>query len=253
MTDFSYQLYSSRNFPPLENTFAMLSGLGYRAVEGYGALFDDLSGVDTLRAALDANDLSMDTGHFGLDMVESAPGKVVETAKALGLTDVYVPYLQPDDRPTDAAGWAALGKRLAEAGKPVQDAGLTFGWHNHDFEFADLGGSDLPMDLLLQASDDIMFEFDLAWAAVAGHDPLEWIKRYGARITSAHIKDIAPKGECADEDGWADVGEGVMDWTDLLQALKAAGTTHLIMEHDNPSDHRRFAERSINFTSKILA
>ena len=29
MTDFSYQLYSSRNFPPLADTLKMLARLGY--------------------------------------------------------------------------------------------------------------------------------------------------------------------------------------------------------------------------------
>jgi hypothetical protein len=30
----SYQLYASRNFPPLGQTLAMLAGLGFDAVEG---------------------------------------------------------------------------------------------------------------------------------------------------------------------------------------------------------------------------
>ena len=37
MTNFSYQLYSSLNFPPLSETLKMLAGLGYNRVEGYGA------------------------------------------------------------------------------------------------------------------------------------------------------------------------------------------------------------------------
>ena len=32
----AYQLYSSRNFPPLDATMKMLAGLGYTAVEGFG-------------------------------------------------------------------------------------------------------------------------------------------------------------------------------------------------------------------------
>ena len=36
---FSYQLYSSRNFPPMSRTFEMVSKAGYTAVEGYGALY----------------------------------------------------------------------------------------------------------------------------------------------------------------------------------------------------------------------
>ncbi len=39
MTDFSYQLYSSRNFGPLPETLKMLGNLGYTQVEGYGGLY----------------------------------------------------------------------------------------------------------------------------------------------------------------------------------------------------------------------
>ena len=45
-----------------------------------------------------------------------------------------------------------------------------------------------------------------------GADPLEWMRPYGNRITAVHVKDIAPAGESADEDGWADVGHGTVDW-----------------------------------------
>jgi hypothetical protein len=37
MTDFSFQLYSARNFPPLSDTFELLASLGYKSVEGFGA------------------------------------------------------------------------------------------------------------------------------------------------------------------------------------------------------------------------
>ena len=45
MTDLSYQLYSSRNFPPLADTLSMLADLGYAQVEGYGGLYEDLDGL----------------------------------------------------------------------------------------------------------------------------------------------------------------------------------------------------------------
>ena len=65
------------------------------------------------------------------------------------------------------------------------------------------------------------------------------------RIAAAHIKDIAPEGECVDEDGWADVGHGVMDWTAIMAALRKTDARWFVMEHDNPKDHSRFASRSI--------
>jgi sugar phosphate isomerase/epimerase len=41
------------------------------------------------------------------------------------------------------------------------------------------------------------------------------------------------------------VGHGTVDWKAIMAALRAAGVTHFVMEHDNPKDHTRFATRSI--------
>ncbi|MEL6680275.1 MAG: sugar phosphate isomerase/epimerase, partial [Pseudomonadota bacterium] len=106
MTDFSYQLYSSRNFPPLAETLRMVAGLGYRQVEGYGALYRDVASIAALRQALDETGLTMPTGHIGLEHMEEDPEDVLRTAEVLGLKAVLLPYLQPDARPKDAAGWA---------------------------------------------------------------------------------------------------------------------------------------------------
>ena len=70
----------------------------------------------------------------------------------------------------------------------------------------------------------------MAWVQVGGQDPLKWISKYGNRIVAAHIKDIAPKGECADEDGWADVGTGIMNWPEIMTDLRAARTKYYVME-----------------------
>ena len=51
--------------------------------------------------------------------------------------------------------------------------------------------------------------------------------------------------EAMERDGWADPGAGVPHWTVYMTALRGAGADHFVMEHDNPSDDRRFAERSI--------
>lgn len=245
MTDYSYQLYSSRKFGPMPATLRMISRLGYAQCEGYGAMFEGLADLGTLRAELEANRLTMPTGHFSLDMVKTQGQRVLEIARALNIKTILVPAIPRDQRVKDAAGWAALGRELGEAGKPFWDAGLGFGWHNHSFEFAEIGTPETPLDLILQGSERLALEFDVAWAVKAGVDPLGIIEKYRNRLCAAHVKDIAPVGQAVDEDGWADVGCGTMDWPALIAALKRAGCTWLVMEHDNPNDDRRFAGCSI--------
>jgi sugar phosphate isomerase/epimerase len=246
MPQISYQLYCSRGFPPLKDTLMMLSDIGYREVEGFGGLLDD---IDGLKADLDRAGLKMTSCHIGLDQVQSGAG--LKIAHALGLEAVFVPFLQPNERPKDAKGWAAFGQTLAEAGKPLMDAGIAFGWHNHDFECVVTDSGEMPLDLIVAASDDMRHELDIGWVARAGHDPAAWVNKYAGRIASAHIKDIAPSGECADEDGWADVGHGTLDWPAIHAALQAAGVARYVVEHDNPSDHQRFASRSFATISKF--
>ena len=98
MTDFSFQLYSARNYPPFSDVFKLLARLGYKQVEGFGGLYGDPAG---LRADLDANGLIMPTGHFGLDMLRDK-ASAVETARTLGVETIFCPFIaqnhwkQPD-------------------------------------------------------------------------------------------------------------------------------------------------------------
>lgn len=252
MNPISYQLYSSRNYSPLADTLAMLGKLGYNQVEGFGGLFTESTDIGMLRADLDANDLHMATCHFGLDMVRDQPDTVIAYAKALNMEVVFVPAVPPEQRVQTAAGWEALGKTLAEVAKPLQNAGVKFGWHNHAFEFAAIDSEHMPLDLILAGDDSLLLELDVAWCVVGKQDSLTWIERYADRLISAHIKDLAPEGECVDEDGWADVGYGTMDWPALMKTLDNTAMQYRVMEHDNPTDHNRFASRSIETVKSIM-
>ena len=240
----SYQLYSSRNFPPLTGTLAMLAKTGITCVEGFGGLFQTPAQLSDLAAGLRANGLMMKTTHIGLDMLENQSDFAVEVARTLGVDKVYCPHVMPDDRPTDAAGWRAFGARLQKAGTVLRAAGVGFGWHNHDFEFKPQADGSIPMAAILEGGPDLEWEIDLAWVQRGGSDPIAWIEAYKGRITAAHVKDIAPAGTAADEDGWADAGQGTLPLAKYVALLKSVGTKYFVLEHDNPKDHERFARRS---------
>ncbi|MDR7221164.1 sugar phosphate isomerase/epimerase [Aminobacter aminovorans] len=240
--DWSFQLYSARNFQPWDKVLKTLSALGYAQVEGFGAVYDE---PEAFRAELDKNGLAMPSGHFGIDLLEQDFGKAASIANTLGMKLIACPWLEPVERPTDAEGWRAFGKRLAAIGAKARDAGFDFAWHNHDFEFVPVGGL-VPQRLILEAAPDIGWEVDVAWVIRGGSDPLHWIEEFGPRILAVHVKDIAPQGEATDEDGWSDVGHGTADWAGLVTALrKNTPAKYFVMEHDNPVDFERFASRSI--------
>ena len=241
--DWSFQLYSARNFQPWEGVLQMLGKLGYSQVEGFGGVYDD---PKACRAELDKNGLAMPTGHFSIDALEKDFDGVRKIADVLGVTLLICPYLLPEQRPADAAGWRGFGERLAKVGEMAKKAGYGFAWHNHDFEFKALADGSVPQDHILSAAPDIGWEMDLAWVVRGGADPLPWIEKHGKRIVAVHVKDIAKPGEGLDEDGWSDVGHGTIDWAGLIKTLRAkSAAKYFVMEQDNPNDIERFARRSI--------
>lgn len=241
--NWSFQLYSARNFQPWARVLEALASLGYSQVEGFDELYHDPAG---LRAELDRNGLAMPSGHFSLDVLENDFDAALAAATALGMNFVACPHVASDLRPTDAEGWRVFAQRLGKVGKRFNDAGIAFGWHNHDFEFQKLSDGTVPQEHILDAAPDIAWEIDVAWVIRGGADPKVWIDRYAERIAAVHVKDIAPEGKADDEDGWADVGYGTVGWKELIKTLRdRTDARYFVMEHDNPSDFERFAKRSI--------
>ena len=230
------QLYSARLFPPADAQFAALAALGYTNIETFGPFYED---VAQTRRLMDKHGLTCASGHYSVDMIETDPDRVLALARVLGTNIIVAPYLQPADRPADMQGYKALGARLSKAARWFEARGLRFAWHNHDFEFVALADGSFPIEHIL--ADGVLWENDVAWIMRAKADPNPWIARYKGRAPLAHIKDIAPEGQKADEGGWADVGTGIVPWAELWPLCVAAGAEIMVAEHDNPSDFNRFA------------
>ena len=236
------QLYSMRDCPDQIALLGQLADMGITQVEGYGGVYSDSAAY---RAAMDQHGITMPSGHMALADIEADFDATLDMAKALGMRRVFAPYLDPAQRPTTSAGYADLAARLNAAAQKYGDKGISFGWHNHDFEFVTLPDGSTPMDILLTEAPDIQWEADLAWIKRGGRDPLEYVQRFGDRLSAIHVKDIAPKGTHLDEDGWADLGAGTLDWAALLQACRAQSDDLIyVLEHDKPANPQAYAKRS---------
>ena len=121
------------------------------------------------------------------------------------------------ERDSDGAYWRALGQELGQLALRCADAGVALGYHNHHWELQAKEGGRNALEWLFEgaAGTPLGWQVDVAWLVRGGADPLSWLQRYRERVVSAHAKDLAPAGEKLDEDGWADVGQGTLDWTGL--------------------------------------
>jgi sugar phosphate isomerase/epimerase len=240
----SFQLYSSRNFPDLKRQTAMIAGLGGKHVEPFGGLFADAAALNALKQSLAENGLTVPTAHVGAPSWRNDFDAIVRALKELGVRTAFMPAVPPDEREQDREGWQRLGRELADYAHRMKDHGIRFGWHNHAFELVRLPDGAMPLEWILGENPDVLWQVDLAWAVRGRQDPAALIERYRDRVVSFHVKDLAPAGEHADEDGWADVGHGTLDWGRLLPIMRSTPATVWVLEHDNPSDDARFAARS---------
>ncbi|MDB5505970.1 MAG: xylose isomerase [Devosia sp.] len=240
--DFSYQLYSARNETSLDATLKSLKELGYAQVEGWGGQFADPAG---LAASLKAAGLSMPTAHTGFLQLEDTAA-AIDIARQVGIKTLYCPAPPTPDYRDGTGDWHAFAARLAKVADALKAAGLGFGYHNHHWEIQAGPDGQFPIDILLAEAPTLEWEMDLAWVVKGGGDPLAWMKKYGSRISAVHVKDIAPAGECLDEDGWADVGQGILQWELIIDDIRTiTAARYFVMEHDKPTDALRFARRSI--------
>ncbi|MBW7963683.1 sugar phosphate isomerase/epimerase [Bradyrhizobium sp. BR 10261] len=237
----SFQLYSARSIEPLEAQFKLLAGLGYRMVEPWGALFND---PDTLKRLLHQYDMTAPSAHVGLDRLRSDAVGTAKLCKGLGIETIFAPAPPPGEREGGETEWRGIGRELAAIGKAVTGEGLRFGWHNHHWEYGRTASGLTYLECLFEEAPELVWEADLAWIVRGNGDPVAEIRKHARRLVACHIKDLAPSGQCLDEDGWADPGHGTMDWAALLAAMKEANVSLFVAEHDKPNDVARFARRA---------
>lgn len=250
--ELSIQLYSLREYADLDRQLAALAEIGFRRVETVGG---HLADAKATRAALDRHGISAPTGHVGMADLRTRLDWVADQARTVGITQLFMPAVPPDEREVPAEHWRNIGRELAHMAEELAAKGLGLGYHNHHWELRPTPDGGMPMELLMQGAQGskLTYEVDLAWLARGGADPEAWLDRFGDRLAAIHVKDIAKPGQGQDEDGWCDVGQGVLDWQRLWQASQAHGARFFVLEHDKPKDPVAFARNSRAYLLDTMA
>ncbi len=238
------QLYTLRNEmnADADRTLAAVAGIGYREVELAG-----LYGMSPreMRDKLDAVGLRAASSHHGVPEVREGWGRTLEGAQELGQSLIVVPGIPGDERTHD--GLARIADDFNRGAELARSAGLRFGYHNHDWEFRPLEDGTLPMELLLDRTDPglVDWQMDIFWTVNGGADPFEQMRRRAGRISSVHVKDRTVAGDMVD------VGDGVIDYSGLLEAAEGDGLLHAFVEHDQPDDALLSVRRSFTHLSGL--
>ena len=245
----AYQLYSSRNFPPLEAQFLLLKAMGYDAIEPWLPAYE--ADPKAFRRALDDAGLACYGFHMPLAGLIAEPDRFIDIALTLGAHIMIPPFVPVAERRHTPAFWRQVGEHLGEGAARAKPHGLEVAWHNHDFEYQPLPDGSLPVDHIFAGGGDALrYEIDCGWITRAGHDPAPELRRHAERIIAIQVKDTAPLGT-SEDDGWVATGDGIIDWKGLAPLFRQTRADHIVSEHDNPSDWQRFADRSIRYLKAI--
>lgn len=260
------QLYTIRDAMDKDTMGSLkkVSDLGYKYVElaGYGS--GQFYGMDPRDFRKAVSDLGMEviSSHT---MVE-AEGITMDNAKKmaedhaeLNVKYCVQPWVNEEDRNVET--YKKMIADWNQVGEIMKDAGIQFGYHNHNFEFKPVNGMVPYYDIFLKEMDAdlITMELDMYWATKAGQDPVEMFKKYPGRFQLFHFKDMADDSNIpfydVIKDDLTDVGEGLIDFKRIYEARDIAGMKYMFVEDDNQGNGKPFEaiETSItNLTTEIL-
>ena len=249
------QLYTVRKQAKkdLNAVLAHISMIGYKEVETYWNVYSHAA--KELRSMIADNGLSVPSGHFNYDGLESK----LDYAKELGVQYVICPML-PKTMRTSADGFKKAADQFNQWGERVHGMGMQFGFHNHNYEFQKFGNS-TGFDILTEAADAKMvcLEMDCYWIAQAGEDPVAMLQKYGSRIQLLHLKDRQPgfpttQRLSTDAKHMTEVGSGTINWKAVIETGQQTGVKHFFVERDNGSTPAFDSLRiSYNYLSKLTA
>jgi sugar phosphate isomerase/epimerase len=237
------QLYTVRDLMQqgVRPTLGLVAEIGYQEVE-FAGYFNHTAAE--IRAMLDDTGLRSPAAHVALGAVRDDLENTIAFSKVVGHEYLIVPYLPESDRTRD--GYQRIGEEFNRIGETCRNADLTFGYHNHDFEFEQFGDT-TGFDLLLEhtEADLVVMELDLFWITSGGASPREYFEAHPDRFQLCHVKDMDGQG------AMVDVGRGTLDFADLLSVGGRQGLRHHFVEHDRPTDSAESIRRSYEYLASL--
>lgn len=214
-------------------TLKMMAKQGYQLVEmcspkgyaeiGFGPLVN-IIGPDMRNMINDAG-LSCPSCHFGFGELTDALDERIEFAQQLGLSQMICSTFWLPKTAT-LNEYLTAADKLNLAAEKIKKAGMQAGFHNHEFEFATLGGQ-LIYDALMRRFDPDLVKMQFQTEVInLGYKASTYFNKYPGRFISAHLSDWTA------EKKQVPVGQGLIDWKEFFTAAKTGGVNNFFVEMD---------------------
>ncbi len=224
------QYYTIRDFVQNAEDFdascKKIADIGYKTVQ--------LSGIgdippEKIKESLDKYGLTAVCSHRPAKEYEESIDAVIAWHKTVGC-DIAGIGVMPTGFEYDPEAVYAFAEKFSRIADRLHEAGLTFAYHNHSFEFMKMDGKYI-FDVIAENTNPETFKFilDAYWVAYAGIDVVELIEKYGDRIAVIHLKDLAIE---VNEAKISEVGNGNIKWGRIIDACNRCGVKYALVEQD---------------------
>jgi len=252
-----YSLFEELN-EDIPGGLKKIKGMGYSTIELAGYSEGKVKGIEMseFRKMADDAGLKILSTHVNPPAREYTPenrASIMEFWKkaADDHAKIGVKYLiqpgQPSTRSTEEVAY--VGEIFTEAGKIAKAAGISFGYHNHEGEFArvkpggtasvfgrhgfgkDVEGVEVIYDSMMKHTDPslVFFELDVYWTVMGQCDPVEYMNKYKDRIRVLHIKDRAVLGQ-----------SGMMNFEMIFNTANSLGISDYFVELERVKNMTQF-------------
>jgi sugar phosphate isomerase/epimerase len=232
------QMYTVRDYTKtrvdFDKSLKTIRSIGYTAVQlsAVGAMNGETPEVSpTLaRQMLDDNGLKCIATHRSWDDLTQNTEREINFHKIIGCDYTAIGGIPAAYGDNGAEGYEQWLLDAVPVIQALKSDGISFGYHNHAFEFQRTPSGGTLYDILVNnGGPDLMLEMDVYWVDHAGVNPVRVIERAHGRLPVIHIKDKEMVGS---EPMMAPIGEGNLDWPELLAALNTAQVEWYAIEQD---------------------
>jgi sugar phosphate isomerase/epimerase len=212
-------------------TLKMMAGQGYQLVEmcspqGYAMIgFGPLVHIkpSDMRSMIRDAGLSCPSCHFTFPELTDKLDDRIDFAHQLGLTQMICStFWLP--RTAGLNDYNMAADQLNIAAEKIKKAGMQAGFHNHEFEFAELDHQ-LIYDALMSRFDPDLVKMQFQTEVInLGFKASTYFNKYPGRFISAHLSDwTTGKKETP-------VGKGIIDWKEFFASAKTGGVKNYFVE-----------------------
>jgi sugar phosphate isomerase/epimerase len=221
------QLYTVRNEidKDIKGTLSRVAEMGFPGVES--AFFPDELSIEEAGKLMKDFGLNVFSAHIELPVNQEEKDNMERIAESYGCKRMVWHGWPEDVRYKTEEGTRQLVNIYNEANQFAKSKGLSFGLHNHWWEYEKQATGQYPFEILLNELDnDIFFEIDTYWATVAGHNAAEIIQKFSKRAPLIHIKDGPAKYSDAldldEPEPMVALGQGSLNIPDIVEAGKSS-------------------------------